>query len=115
MVNGTSSPWPDIRLRPTPRRPVSIRGLVGDLALADGLASRRVFLYSSRVKMKSFMWAVAAGGVLWFGGALRMPAQVPKDVQAREMELLRKTLAEQQKHPDQIIRTPQTLAFSTNP
>ena len=42
------------------------------------------------------------------------PAQTSRDVQAREVEVLRRTIAEQQSNPAEIIRTPQTLAFSTN-
>ena len=42
------------------------------------------------------------------------PAQTSRDVQAREVEVLRRTIAEQQSNPAEIIRTTQTLAFSTN-
>jgi hypothetical protein len=53
---------------------------------------------------------------LLLGDGWQARGQTPnaKEAQAREMEILRKTLAEQQKNPSEIIRTPQTLAFSTN-
>jgi len=52
---------------------------------------------------------------LWLGGALAQAADpTPKEVQAREMEILRRTLAEQQSNPGKIVRTPQTLGLSTN-
>ncbi|HXJ58798.1 MAG TPA: hypothetical protein VNU68_19235 [Verrucomicrobiae bacterium] len=57
--------------------------------------------------------AIGALCVVGVGVAQAQPS-APKDIQAREMDLLRKTLAEQQNNPKQIIRTPQTLAFSTN-
>jgi len=53
---------------------------------------------------------------LLLGAGWQARGQTPssKEAQAREMEILRKTLAEQQRNPSEIIRTPQTLAFSTN-
>ncbi|HXJ75738.1 MAG TPA: hypothetical protein VNM37_22970, partial [Candidatus Dormibacteraeota bacterium] len=66
--------------------------------------------------MKRWLRVLLAIGALCVAGVGVAQAQpnAPKDIQAREMDLLRKTLAEQQNNPKQIIRTPQTLAFSTN-
>ena len=41
-------------------------------------------------------------------------SQAVKDAQAREMEVLRRTLAEQKRNPDKIIPTPQTPRWFTN-
>jgi hypothetical protein len=43
-----------------------------------------------------------------------LAAQTPKEAQAREVDILRRTIAEQQSHPGEVIRTPQTFAYSTN-
>src|SRR6185436_7690798 len=64
--------------------------------------------------MLCWMQVGLIGLLLGDGWPARGQTPSAKEAQAREMEILRKTLAEQQKNPSEIIRTPQTLAFSTN-
>ena len=51
---------------------------------------------------------------LLLGTAAAGWSQAAKDGQAREMEILRRTLAEQKAHPDTIIPTPQAPRWFTN-
>lgn len=75
------------------------------------LASLGLLVYPDGVKMTC---SFVAGLALLLPGQGRLLAQTPKDVQAREVDVLRRTIAEQQSNPGQIIRTPQLAAYSTN-